>query len=275
LLREGFGFHPLAVEDSEHFGQRSKLEEYDGFVFLVVYGWAPDEDGLVEVHCFFSERFLVTVHRDECPVWHDLQERYELRGAPLPEGVLLLYEIVDRLVDSFFPPLETVAERLDVIEEDMLGQPREEHLRDISTMHRRLTPFRRVIATQRDLFGRVSTGGAELPGMTPDAERHFRDVYDHLVRLSHTIDGYRELMNEAIDVYLSSSSHRLNAVMKQLAVIATVFLPMSFVAGFFGQNFGWMVDHVGSLAAFLILGVGTQLLTIGLLVLYFRRREWF
>ena len=102
LLGEVFRFHPLAIEDSRHFGQRPKLEQYDDFVFVVVYGWAPDEDGLVEVHCYYFERFLVTVHRDEAPALASLRSHCERALARVGEGAVVLHHVVDALVDSFF-----------------------------------------------------------------------------------------------------------------------------------------------------------------------------
>ena len=103
---------------------------------------------------------------------------------------------------------------------------------------------------RRDTFARLSSGMAELPGFTPEDERYFRDVYDHLIRISDLIDSYRDLLTGAMDVYLSTVSNRLNAVMKQLAVIATIFLPLSWLTGFFGQNFGWLVGEIGHWEAF-------------------------
>ncbi len=275
LLRDPFGFHPLAVEDSEHFGQRPKAEDFEDVVFLVVYGWSPDEDGLVEVHCFYSERFLVTVRRDEAPALDGLRRRLESDPERFPEGSLLLYEVVDRLVDGFFPLLEQFDERLDLIEEHIFAEPKPEHLEDIFNMKRRLVRLRRVVAPERDLLGRMLGGGFELPGMTNETERYFRDVYDHLVRLVEAMDGNRELMNAAIDAYLSTASNRLNVTTKQLAVIATVFLPLTFVTGFFGQNFGWMVDHVDSWQMFVALGLGLEALTLIALLVLFRLRGWF
>lgn len=275
LLRDRFGFHPLAVEDSEHFGQRPKAEDYEDFVFLVVYGWSPDEDGLVEVHCFCSERFLVTVRRDEAPELDALRARYDRDPGRFPRGALLLYEVLDGLVDAFFPAVEQLDERLDLIEEHMFAAPKPEHLEDIFGMKRRLLRLRRVVAPQRDLLGRIASGGVELPGMTREIERYFRDVYDHLVRLGEAIDGDREMMNAAIDAYLSTASNRLNVTTKQLAVIATIFLPLTFVTGFFGQNFGWMVDHVESWQAFVALGLGLEVVTLVALLVLFRLRGWF
>jgi magnesium transporter len=275
LLGDTFGFHPLALEDSLHLGQRPKLEEYDGFVFLVVYGWAPDADGLAEVHCYYSDRYLVTVHRDEAPALAEAQPLCERSVARGEDGIVVLHHVIDSLVDSFFPVVERFDTRLELIEDELLARPSERHVEDILAMRRRLVTLRRVVAAQRDLFGRLLGGVAELPGMNPEAERYFRDVYDHLFRLAELIDGLRDLMTGAIDVYLSSSANRLGSVTKQLTVIATIFLPLTFVAGFFGQNFEWMVDHTSSGVAFLVFGIGIQLLTIAALVAYFKRQGWF
>lgn len=275
LLRQAFGFHPLAVEDSEQFGQRAKLEEYDDFVFLVVYGWAPDADGLVEVHCFYSERFLVTVHRDHAPALEDLREHYARNREGIPDAALLLYRVVDGLVDSFFPALEGLDDRLDAVEDEMLLDPSHRQLQAILEMRRRLVTLRKAVAPERDLLGRVLAGSASLPGMTREAEHHFRDVYDHLIRLAETMDTHRDLLTASMEVYASTVSNRLNLVMKQLTLIATIFLPLSFITGFFGQNFGFMVEHVDAWPAFVGLGVGLEIVALGLLVVLGRRRGWF
>ena len=116
LMRDVFKFHPLAVEDSEHFGQRPKLDDYDDYVLLVAYGAALDEDRLVEVHCFYSEKYLITVHRDDAPALAELRERYGKRRDPIQDPPLLLYKIVDGLVDSFFPILAEFDDRIDELE---------------------------------------------------------------------------------------------------------------------------------------------------------------
>ena len=111
--------------------------------------------------------------------------------------------------------------------------------------------------------------------MTAEDERYFRDIYDHLIRISDLIDTYRDLLTSSMDVFLSTVSNRLNVVMKQLAVIATIFLPLTFLTGFFGQNFGWMVGHIGGWPAFVGFGIGTEIVTVVLLVAFFKRRGWF
>ncbi len=274
-VRDAFGFHPLAIEDSEHFGQRPKLEEYDGFSFLVLYGHAPDEDDLVEVHVYVGETFVVTIRRDESPALDELS-RYSEGGLSERETAAhLLYRIADALVDSFFPALSRFDDRLELIEDDLIRNPKPEHMQDIVAMRRRLARLRRVIAPQRDLLGRIAAGAHEVPGMTPEIERYFRDIYDHLIRLGETLDVLRELMTSAVDVYLSSGANRLGEVTKQLALIATIFLPLTFITGFFGQNFDWMVDHVDTLTEFLVLGVGLQLAGMAVLLVFFKRRGWF
>src|SRR5438093_4154277 len=275
ILREGFGFHPLAVEDSEHFDQRAKIDDYDDFVFLVVYGASPDEDRLVEVHCFYSERFLVTVHRDDCPAFAEIRRRYQKRDEAIDRPSLLLYRIVDGLVDSFFPILADFDDRIDELEDEIFRDASDRQLQEIFQMKRLLVGMRKAVSPQRDAFAGLLGGVAELPGLAEGDERYFRDVYDHLIRISDLIDSYRDLLTSAMDVYLSTVSNRLNAVMKQLAVIATIFLPLAWLTGFFGQNFGYLVRSIGGWETFVGVGVGTELVALAILLVFFKRRGWF
>jgi magnesium transporter len=274
LLRDVFGFHELAIEDSADFGQRPKLEDYDDFVFIVVYGATPDEDLLVEVHCFYSERFLVTVHHDHCPSFTELRRRLGRAGAPR-EPVMLLHAVIDSLIDGFFPILSSLDDRFDELETAIFAEPSDEQLKEIFDLKRRLVALRKAVAPQRDLFAAFSNEIETLPGMTAEATRAFRDVYDHLIRIGDLIDSYRDLLTGSMDVYLSRVSNRLNAVMKQLTVIATIFLPLTFLVGFFGQNFRWMINHVDGPGAFLALGIGLEIVLAALLAVMFRMRGWF
>ena len=275
VLREAFGFHPLAVEDSEHFEQRAKIEDYDDFVFLVVYGASTDGDRLVEVHCFYSERYLVTVHQDDCPAFAEIRRRYQKREEAMDRPSLLLYRIVDGLVDSFFPILADFDDRIDELENAIFLHADDRQLQEIFGMKRLLVGMRKAVSPQRDAFAGLMGGVAELPGLAEGDERYFRDVYDHLIRISDLIDSYRDLLTSAMDVYLSTVSNRLNAVMKQLAVIATIFLPLAWLTGFFGQNFGYLVRSIGGWEAFVGLGIGTELVALAILLAFFKRRGWF
>ncbi|MFF0268298.1 magnesium/cobalt transporter CorA [Kribbella sp. NPDC004536] len=276
ILREVFGFHPLALEDSEHFGQRPKVEEYDDFVFLVLYGAVPDDGRLVEVHCFYSQRFLVTIRHDRVPAVSEVRRKYEAGTKSVREPIWLAHRLVDALVDSFMPVLAGFDDRVEDVEDRAFHDVADEQqLQEISALKRTLVRMRKVVESQRDVFASLVGGVVELPGMTHEAERYFRDTHDHLIRVSGLIDTYRDLLTTSTDVFLSTVSNRQNAVMKQLTVISTVFLPLSFISGFFGQNFGWMVDHLGGAAEFAALGVGLNLVAVLLMVIFFKRRRWF
>jgi magnesium transporter len=275
LLRDAFKFHPLPLEDSHHFGQRPKVEDYGDFVFLVFFGAAPppDEDRLVEVHCFYSERYLVTVRRDEAPACDALRERYAKRPAPAPRPATLLYKLLDLLTDSFFAALQDFDERIDSMMDAMIQGPSNEQLQELFAMRRRLIALRRVVSPQRDLMAGLASGVVDLPDLDEEAERYFRDIYDHLIRVSDMIDSYRDLLASSMDVYLSTVSNRLNLVMKRLTVIATIALPLIVITGFFGQNFGFMVDHIDSWSAFIGFGIVLPLAAIAVLLVFLRRRD--
>jgi magnesium transporter len=275
VLRDVLKFHPLAVEDAENFGQRAKLDDYDDFVFLVVYGAVPDDDRLVEVHCFYSEKFLITVHRDDAPAFTAVRQRYVKRKKAVDKPGQLLYRIIDGLVDSFFPILADFDDRIDELENQTFLNASDEQLQEIFQMKRLLVGMRKAITPQRDMFASLMGGVAELPGMSDEDERYFRDVYDHLLRISDLIDTYRDLLTSSMDVYLSTVSNRLNSVMKQLTIMATVFLPLTFITGFFGQNFGWMIGHIQNGPIFFGLGIGLELVTIAALFTLFKKRGWF
>lgn len=276
LLLDGFGFHPLAVEDAEHFGQRPKIEEYDAFTYFVVHG-AEAGAGTVEVHVFCSERCVVTVHRGGDLALDEVRDHLRRhRVAELsPPQVALLYLVVDMLVDSFFPVLSTFDDRIDQLEDEILNQPTEEQLAELFDMKRTLVGLRKVVTPQRDMFAGLLSGVASLGGLTGEAERYFRDLYDHLIRISDLVDSYRDLLTGAMDTHVSTVSNRLNVVMKQLTIIATLFLPLSFLTGFFGQNFAVLVNHFLNQAwTFWVFGVGLEIAAVAGLLIMFRRRGW-
>ena len=233
ILREEFGFHPLSLEDSWRFGQRPKIDDYDGYVFLVVFGASSedDDDGLVEVHCFYSDRYL-----SRCTATRRRRSRRSAsatssgtRRSTIRRGCM--HAVVDGLVDSFFPRLAAIDDRIDVLEDGIFRDAGDAQLQEIFSMKRALVGMRKVISPQRDLFASIVVGVEAFPGMTDDDQRYFRDVYDHLIRIGDMVDTYRDLLTGAMDVYLSTVSNRLNGVMKQLAIIATVFMPLTFLTG--------------------------------------------
>ncbi len=275
-LGELFGFHPLALEDTEQFGQRPKLDNYGDHVLLVFYGaWRhseADQEPLREVHLFISGQYVVTVHRDPLPALE--QQREQLDGLVLHSEQFLLYRILDALTDSFFPILSDMDEEIDELEAAVLQDPTDRQLQRLFSLKRQLVAMRKVVTPQRDLFARSVDQIAELRGLQLDERDYFRDIYDHLIRISDLIDSYRDLLSGATDLYLSTVSNRQNDVMKQLTVIATIFLPLAFITGFFGQNFGFLVNDIKSTWAFWVIGLGSMLLTVAGLLVFFRRKKW-
>src|SRR4029453_61518 len=197
-----------------------------------------DADRLVEVHIFYSERFLVTVRREHAPACVDLRERYVRQPGKLERPIVVLYRLIDNLSDSFFPALEDYDERIDAVEDAIFQGPKDEHLQEIVYMKRSLNRLRRVVGPRRDRASQLFGGVSVLPGSDVEAERYFRDVFDHLIRVADLIDSYKDLLTGAMDVYVSTVSNRLNVVIQRLTVIATLALPLIVITGFFGQNFG-------------------------------------
>jgi magnesium transporter len=274
LLRDPFELHPLAVEDAVHFGQRPKLDPFGDYVYLVAYGATHDRDGLVEVHCFLSQKWLLTVHRDDCPAFEDLRKAATEGRSPALQPALALYRVVDALADSFFPEMAKLDDRIDKLEAGVLRRPDDKQLEQVFKLKRRLVGWRKVITPERDLFARLLTGAVEIPGMDEDVEKYYRDVYDHLIRISDLVDSYRDLLTGAMDVYLSTVSNRLNEVMKRLTIVATLFMPLTFIVGFFGMNFTWMIRQVQGFWPFFWLACATQVVVVVAMLIWFRRRGW-
>jgi magnesium transporter len=276
-LRDLFGFHPLALEDTEKFGQRPKLDDYDNYMLLVFYGALRDHAGdvepLREVHLYISGQYLITVHRQALPSLE--HQREQLDGRVLHSEQFLIYRVLDALTDSFFPLLADMDDEIDDLESAVLENPSDRQLERLFSLKRQLLAMRKVVTPQRDLFARGIDELANLPGLQLDERDYFRDVYDHLIRISDLIDSYRDLLSGATDLYLSTVSNRQNEVMKQLTVIATIFLPLGFITGFFGQNFGYLVNHViNDTWTFWVIGLGSMVATCIGLVLFFRRKGW-
>jgi magnesium transporter len=268
------GIHPLVTRDAQTFGQRPKIEGYDGFTQIVAYGVHSMDQPLVEVHCFYSEHYLVTIRKADCAAFATVRDWITHQQDKAPSRLMLLYRLLSELTDDFFPVLSDFDDRIDQMQDAILAKPTDQQLADLFTLKRWLIGARKVITPQRDMIASLVSGVTELPGMTRDIDRYFRDLYDHLIRVSDLIDSYRDLLTGSMDSYLSTVSNRLNVVMKQLTIIATIFLPLSFLTGFFGQNFAWMVARLTSLPVFLVLGIGSEVVAVAALLVLFRRRGW-
>jgi magnesium transporter len=270
-----FSFHPLALEDMMKRGQRPKLDDFGDYMFLVYYGVSDADDGeieLEEVHAFLSGGYIVTSHQRRCAPLEEARQRF---GAQQPRSEqFVVYRVLDGLTDSFFPILERLDDRMEQLDGEIFERPDPAQLEEITRLRRDLVALRRVVTPQRDLLARGIDDILEIPGLEADSRNYFRDVYDHAIRISDQIDSYRDLLAGTRDAYLSVVSNRLNQITKQLTVVATIFLPLSFVVGFFGQNFKWMVAKVDSAEAFFVLGIGSLILSVVGLLAWFRRGSY-
>jgi magnesium transporter len=277
MLTNTFHFHPVAVEAADRFGQRPRIDDYDDFVHVITFGIAGDGKSVAEVHCFVTKKLIITIHQGNCPALASVRDRivgHHASEVAAPQ-VAILYLIMDTLVDSFFPVLSDFDDSIDSLEGAILKNPTEEQLGTLFGMKREVMTIRKVITPQRDMIESLNSGMVTIPGMTSKGSAYFRNLYDHLIRITDLVDGYRDLISGAMDTHLSMVSNRLNVVMKQLAIIATVFLPLGFLTGFFGQNFAWLTGHLqASFPYFLFLGLGSELVAIILLLMLFRRRGW-
>jgi magnesium transporter len=277
LLTNTFHFHPVAVEAADRFGQRPRIDEYDDFVHVITFGMADDGKTPAEVHSFITEKFIITIHHGNCSALDTVRDRigsHHSSTASAPQAVIF-YLIMDTLVDSFFPVLSDFDDSIDNIEGAILKNPTEEQLGTLFGMKREIMTIRKVITPQRDMMASFNAGMVNIPGLSDQGSVYFRNLYDHLIRISDLVDGYRDLISGAMDTHLSMVSNRLNVVMKQLAIIATIFLPLGFLTGFFGQNFAWLTGHLQSnLGYFIFLGIGSEVVAIVLLLMLFKRRGW-
>jgi magnesium transporter len=224
------------------------------------------------VHAFISGGYIVTSHAG--PIAALAEARTRLEAQPPRSEQFVVYRVLDGLTDSFFPVLERLDDQLERLDEEIFDEPSPAHLEQITQLRRQLVELRRVATPQRDLLARGTDDILEIPGLQADSREYFRDVYDHTIRISEQIDSFRDLLSGSRDAYLSTVSNRLNQITTQLTVVATIFLPLSFVVGFFGQNFGWLVRNISSETDFLVFGVGSALLSIIVLLVWFRRSSF-
>lgn len=274
-LKDVFGFHPLALEDTLKRGQRPKLDDFGEYMFLVYYAAEEAEHGgveMIEVHAFLSGGYIVTTHSRRCSALEEVRQRLE--AQPPRSEQFVIYRVLDALTDTFFPVLERLDDRIERLDGEIFERATPDQLEEISALRRQLVELRRIVTPQRDLLARGIDDILEIPGLEVDSRNYFRDVYDHSIRISDQIDSYRDLLAGSRDAYLSMVSNRLNQITKQLTVMATIFLPLSFLVGFFGQNFKWLVVNIDSPGAFFALGIGSLVLSAVALLVWFRRSDY-
>jgi magnesium transporter len=270
MLREVFGFHSLALDEVRRNTARPRLNEFEGYAFLtlVTAEWVHRELHLSVYHLFVGRGFLVTLH-GQCS---DGLDSLLGRLADEPERFsFVAYLAADALVDSLFPALDELDGAIDDLQDRTMSDATPQVLAELHRMKSEVVALHRMLGSQIDAMQRLTTHLLALHA--EEQSRYIRNVYDHAVRQFEIVDSLRDQLSSAMDVYLSTVSNKLNVTMMQLTVIASLFLPLTFLTGFFGMNFEYLTSHIGGPLAFAI-GMVVMGLTILLTLWIFRRRRW-
>lgn len=275
---EAFGLHPLALEDAVHGGQRPKIEDYERHDFVILQH-AAHRNGhvaLTQVAMFFSETFVVTFQPAGDDLLAPVRER-ACRGGLLGKSAdYLAYAIMDFVIDSGFPLLESLGDDIEAIEERVVAAPaHRENMRQLHRLRHDLRQLRRALWPQRDVLSRtLQDGGFAFSAAT---RVYLRDLYDHAMHILDVVETYREMVADINDLYLSGLSVRLNEVIRILTVIATIFIPLTFIVGVYGMNFDrsspWNMPELGWTYGYLILWA-VMIAIAGGMLLFFRRKGW-
>jgi magnesium transporter len=280
-LGEMFNLHPLALEDVVHRGQRPKVEDYPQHAFAVFqYPAMPaDRVTMQQVALFLSKNLVITFQANGPDILSPVRERVIHGSGHIRErgADYLAYAIMDLLVDSAFPLLEKLGERLAALEDRIVSRPGAgENIRNIHQMRRDLLRLQRVFWPQRDLFARLLRECEDW--FEPATRTYLRDLHDHAVQVLDIVESYREMAASLLDLHFSGLSVRLNDIMRVLAVISTLFMPLTFVVGLYGMNFDrsspWNMPELGWEYGYPVLW-GLMLAMVAGMILFFRRKGWF
>jgi magnesium transporter len=270
-----FGLHPLTLEDILNTEQRPKSEDHGDYLYAVLKLFhrmdgavpAPEQVSLV-----LGPNWLITLQEKEGPLTAPLRERLRNEKSRLRRGGAddLAHALLDAIVDSYFGLLDEFGEKVEKVEEALIGRPSPQTLQAIQALKREILVLRKSVWPLREMIG--SLGRSDSPLIDATTRIYFRDVYDHTVQIIDTIETYRDMLSGMLDIYLSSVSNRMNEIMKVLTIIATVFMPLTFLAGVYGMNFKYMPELEWPWAYFALWGV--MLVIAAVMLLYFRRKRW-
>jgi len=281
VLGEKFNLHPLALEDVFHGNQRSKLDTFDDQAFLVLNDprWHEGRLKPRQVSIFFGSNHVISFHDHDDDIFAPVRERLQQAGSRLRSRRIdyLVYALVDLVIDRKFLLLQHFSDAVEALEDESLEGPTPQTLRQIHDLRRSLYTFHSVQWAERETVHALMR--TDLPLISAETRTYMRDCMDHSVAVLELIESYREMCNSLMELYMMGTSNRLNEVMKLLAIITTIFMPLSFIAALYGMNFN--PDVPGGLNmpelnfAFgypLVLGV--MALVVAAMVLWFRRRGW-
>ncbi len=271
-----FNIHPLVLEDIMHTEQRPKAEDFEEYVFIVLkmlyYDEKDDQVTGEQVSLILGSHFLISFQEQARDVFTALRNRIRNgKGRIRKAGSdYLAYALMDAIVDQYFIILETLGERIEAIEEELVSNSTRRTSDGIHTMKREMIFFRKQVWPLRDVVGRLARG--ELSLISETTEIYLRDVYDHTIQVIDTVESLRDVLSGMLDIYLSTISNKMNEVMKVLTIIATIFIPLTFIAGVYGMNFKYMPELEWHWGYFLVLSVMAGVAV--LMVFYFRRKKW-
>lgn len=276
-----FGFHPLALEDVLNVGQRPKVEDYGDHHFLVMKSLMMRDADLEteQISFFISGNYVITLQEVPGDSFEAVRDRIRKgKGQIRRMGPdYLLYAIIDALIDEYFPVLEKFGERIEELESEVVLNPTPATIQEIHRVKRELLLLRRSAWPEREVINALQREESDV--IRPETQVFLRDVYDHTIQVIDMIETFRDLASGMLDVYLSSSSNRLNEVMKVLTIISTIFIPLNFIAGVYGMNFHREASPLNMPELYWYFGYPAVLAimaaTAGGLVMFFKRKGWF
>jgi magnesium transporter len=279
-LGKALDLHPVALEDTLEMGQRPKIEPYQEHILLVFYTARvtddPDQPAEpLEVHIYISGEFIATVHRERCSALEDLHAALE--QAPTHDEEILIYRVLDGLTDAFYPVIEAVETQLDGLEVQVLTRPRREQLSRSYRLKQNVRELHRLTLAQFEQFKNAHDVILDLEGLTKGSRPYLRDIGDHLAQISSEFQRQLDDLLALTQTYFNANSDRVEAVATRLTIGGTLFVLYTVVTGFFGQNFGWLVDNIDTKHDFLLYGVGALIVpTVVLLTVFWvKRDDWF
>jgi len=271
-----FGLHPLLLEDISNTEQRPKMEDYGDYIFIVLKMlYRHDNSGEIEgeqVSLILGANFVISLQEREGDVFDPVRERIrKAKGRIRKAGAdYLAYALLDVIVDNYFVTLENTGEKIEGTEEQLSLDPSPGVLQSVHKLKKEMIFLRKSVWPLRELVSGLER--CESPLIHESTSAYLRDVYDHTIQIIDTVESYRDTISGLLDIYLSSISNKMNEVMKVLTIFASIFIPLTFIAGVYGMNFGFMPELKWHWGYFIILLV--MLLVVISLVRYFRRKKW-